>query len=182
MKRWIAMGFLVALAVGAHAAPPTPESVERMLAASRAEALLDGMRPQLHSTMLAAAKQASQGKPVTPEEQKVFLKFMESSSAVIAEETAMAKLKPMFMEIYTTHFSQEEVDGITAFYESPEGQSLLSKQPAVIQAVLQGMPQRLAGMTEKLKKLDQEMRVEIKALRDAVKPEAPAADGKSLSK
>jgi hypothetical protein len=40
---------------------------------------------------------------------------MESSSAVIAEETAMAKLKPMFMEIYTTHFSQEEVDGITAF-------------------------------------------------------------------
>jgi hypothetical protein len=59
MKRWIAMGFLVALAVGAHAAPPTPESVERMLAASRAEALLDGMRPQLHSTMLAAAKQAS---------------------------------------------------------------------------------------------------------------------------
>jgi hypothetical protein len=37
-------------------------------------------------------------------------------------------------------------------------------------------------MTEKLKKLDQEMRVEIKALRDAVKPEAPAADGKSLSK
>ena len=129
MKRWIAMGFLVALAVGAHAAPPTPESVERMLAASRAEALLDGMRPQLHSTMLAAATQASQGKPVTPEEQKVFLKFMESSSAVIAEETAMAKLKPMFMEIYTTHFSQEEVDGITAFYESPVGQSLLSKQP-----------------------------------------------------
>ena len=178
MKRWIAMGLLVACSAGAFAAPATPESVERMLAASKAEALLDGMRPQVHAMMVAAAKQASQGKPVTPQEQKLFTKFLEKVDGVIADETAFTKLKPMFIEIYSANFSQEEVDGITAFYGSPVGQSLLSKQPAVIQAVLQGMPHRLAGMTEKLKKLDQEMRAELKALNEPaktepVKPEPP---------
>ncbi|OYT92915.1 MAG: hypothetical protein CFE43_06475 [Burkholderiales bacterium PBB3] len=189
MKRWIAKGVATcvlaacaAYTTGALAAPASPESVERMLAASKAEALLDGMRPQLHSMMQAAAKQASQGKPVTPQEQKIFLQFMEKTSAVIADETSMAKLKPMLLEIYAANFSQEEVDGITAFYESSVGQSLLTKQPAVIQAVLQGMPQRLAGMTEKLKKLDQEMRVELKAVRESAKPDSPPAADKPLSK
>lgn len=182
MKRWIAMGFMVAMVAGAHAAPPTPESVERMLVASKAEALIEGMRPQLHSMMQTAAKQASQGKPVTPEEQKVFTTFFGKVSEVISEETSMTKLKPMFIEIYTANFTQEEVDGITAFYASPLGQSLLAKQPAVMQAVLSGMPQRLAGMTEKLKKLDQEMRVELKAVREAAKPASPASDAKPLSK
>lgn len=182
MKRWIVMGVLAASVSGAFAAPPSPESVERMLAASKAEALVESMRPQIHNMMKEAAKQASQGKPVTPPEQKVFLQFLDKVNAVIAEETSMAKLKPMFIEIYTANFSQEEVDGITAFYESPVGQSLLAKQPAVIQAVMQGMPQRLAGMTEKLKKLDQEMRIELKAVREAAKPETPPAADKPLSK
>ncbi|OYU44656.1 MAG: hypothetical protein CFE44_11780 [Burkholderiales bacterium PBB4] len=178
MKRWIAMGALVVGAAQAWAVPATAASVERLLVLTRADAVIEGMRPQMTAMMKAAAHQAAQGKSVSPQEQKVLDKFFEQANAVMAEELNMTKMKPFFVEVYTAHYSQEEVNGIIAFYESPVGQSLLSKQPAVMQTVLAGMPKLLAVMVERTTQLDVEMRAELKAVRDAAKPASPAAEVK----
>ena len=182
MKRWIAMGVLAVCAAGAWAEPATPASVERMLVLTRAEALIDGMRPQMSAMMRNAANQAAQGKGLSPQEQKVLDKFFDQANTVMAEELSMTKMKPFFVEVYTAQFSQEEVNGLIAFYESPLGQSLINKQPAVMQAVMAGMPKLMDTMIERTKKLDQEMRAELKALRESAKPDSPPAADKSLSK
>jgi hypothetical protein len=170
MKRWIATGFLTVCASVVFAAPATPASVERLLVLTRADALIEGMRPQMTAMMKAAANQAAQGKTVSPAEQKVLDKFFDQANAVMAEELNMTKMKPFFVEVYAAHYSQEEVNGIIAFYESPVGQSLLNKQPAIMQSVLAGLPKLLSTMAERTKLLDLEMRAELKALREPAKP------------
>ncbi len=151
----------------AHAAPPTPESIERLLVLSKSDKLLDAIKPQIQAMSKGMMEQALQGKKPTPEEQKVLDKFAARMVEVMGEGMSMTAMKPMMVETYAANFTQEEIDGISAFYASPVGQSMINKMPAVMQSVMAGMPKRMAPMIEKLKAAGDEMATELKALRAA---------------
>jgi hypothetical protein len=59
--------------------------------------------------------------------------------------------------------TQEEVDGIVAFYKTPPGQAMVQKLPALMQASGQRMQQQLAPVMEKLKQLQQETFLQLQA-------------------
>ncbi len=57
----------------------------------------------------------------------------------------------MFTEIYQESFSQEEIDGLIAFYASPAGRAYIDKMPLVMQKTMTVMQSRMPAMIERMR-------------------------------
>jgi hypothetical protein len=73
------------------------------------------------------------------------------------------KLRPLYVQIYQESFTQEEIDGPIAFYESPAGVAFVEKLPFVMQKSMSIMQSRMAPMMEKMKAAMKEAIAEPKA-------------------
>ena len=133
----------------ASAAPPTDESLEELMSAGNVHQLLSSVQSQMEATMKGAANQALEGKSLTPERQAIVDR----------------SLKPMFFRIYRQSFSQEDVDGIIAFYKTPAGQAMISKMPLVMQNTMAEMRQMLKPLQQKMVEIQQEAIDEIERRR-----------------
>ena len=81
----------------------------------------------------------------TPEQkaaaEKVSQKIIENTK-IISE-----KMRPLFVQIYSEVYSDDEIDAMLAFYESATGRAMVAKQPLIMSKVMTAlMPeiQRLA--------------------------------------
>ena len=63
----------------------------------------------------------------------------------------------LFAEVYTL----EELKGLVAFYESPLGQSMIEKQPVVIQKAMQISQKRMATLIPEIKKMSEAFEAEL---------------------
>ena len=79
------------------------------------------------------------------------------------EEMTWDKLRPLYVQIYQESFTQEEIDGLIAFYESPAGVAFVEKMPFVMQKSMSIMQSRMAPMMEKMKAAIKEAIAEPKA-------------------
>jgi hypothetical protein len=52
-------------------------------------------------------------------------------SQILSEEMSWDKLRPQFVKLYADKFTEEELDGILAFYKSPLGQAWNTKSAEV---------------------------------------------------
>jgi uncharacterized protein len=62
--------------------------------------------------------------------------------AMLREEMTWDKLRPVYVQIYQESFTQEEIDGLIAFYESPAGFAFVEKMPFVMQKSMSIMQSR----------------------------------------
>ena len=82
--------------------------------------------------------------------------FQDKVAAVIAEVFAWEKLKPAYVKLYAEEFSDEELDGIIAFYKSPSGQAMVSKTPSLMTKATTVVQARMAEAQPQLQKLMRE--------------------------
>jgi hypothetical protein len=73
------------------------------------------------------------------------------------------KLEPMYVRIYQKTFSQQEVDGMIAFYNTPAGQAVVTKMPAVMQNTMDEMLQMMTPVMQKMQRMQQDVVAEMKA-------------------
>ncbi len=165
MKRLITFAAATMFAVGAHAAPPSTESIEKLMAVTHVEKMQEAMRPQVQAMMKAMMDQAMKGQTVTAEQQKILDQFIAKAAAITSEETDFSKMKPMFIEIYGANLTQEDVDGLIAFYQTPTGQVVINKMPLIMQAIMKEMPKRMIPMLQKVQAAAQEMQEQLEALK-----------------
>jgi hypothetical protein len=69
----------------------------------------------------------------------------------------------VFVEVYQSAMTQEEVDGIVAFYRTPAGKAMVEKMPALMSASGQRMQQQLGPALEKIKQIQQETILQLQA-------------------
>lgn len=155
--------FLVATA--AHAAPPSEASIDELLAVTRVQRMLDGMFVNMDHVMRQSMASAVGNRPVSPEQQRVLDaapgKFME----VMREELSWARMRSLYVEVYRDTFTQEEVDGLLAFYRTPTGAAFVEKMPVVMQKSMSVMQARLGPLMEKMKAAMQQAMDEAKVAR-----------------
>jgi hypothetical protein len=132
MRRLLALVTLLA-SLNAYATPASQESVESLLAATKADSMMDSMYGGMEQMMRQGMKQALQGKSLSPEQQRIFDTVPTKFVAVMREEMSWQKMKPLYVQLYRDTFEQEEVDGLLAFYASPTGQAFVNKMPMVMQ-------------------------------------------------
>lgn len=151
------------LAGSAWSAPLTAASIEALLAVTKSEALVEKTSAELERNMQDAISASLQGRQPTEREQQIIQQMTRESAALIRQELSWATMRPMMVQIYQSTFTQEEVDGQTAFYRTPVGAAVVEKMPAVMQATMAATQQSLARLMPQLQAIAQKHLAQAKA-------------------
>jgi hypothetical protein len=73
------------------------------------------------------------------------------------------RIEAMYVRIYQETFTQTEIDGITAFYRTPAGESMLAKMPLVLQRSMAEVQQLMTSMLPRLQQMARQQAEKIKA-------------------
>lgn len=150
MRRFSALAVLLLASAVCHAAQPTAESIDALLKITKVESLLDTIYGQMENMMRQGMAQAVAGKPLSKEQQRVLDTAPRQFAGVMRSELSWASLKPMYVDIYRATFTQEEVNGMIAFYRTPAGAAMIDKMPVVLQKSNAAMQNRLPSLVQKM--------------------------------
>lgn len=153
----LALGLALASATPAFAAAPTDTDINRLLAASRAQTMLDSMLPQMEAMQQQQFAQLTQQQQLSPDQQTQLQRIQQRTSQTMREALSWSQMRPMYVDLYKKSFSQEDVLAMAEFYESSAGQSLLDKTPTLMQnlmvAIQLKMQPLLAGLQKDLEQI-----------------------------
>ena len=152
----VACAIALATLAGAARAAASAESVDRLMQAMRVQAQLEMIYNQTLPAMQNAMKQSLGAQMKSEEAQRMYDTVMPRVNAVIREELSWARLKPDFAAIYAETFSQQEIDGLVAFYQGPVGSALVAKMPQLAQRSTQLMQQRMGPLMQKVMQVTKE--------------------------
>lgn len=155
--------FFIAPVFNANAAVPSEQSIKQLLTVTDSRKLVDRMTGEMEGMMKGAMQQALKGQTISPKQQKIIDDMQSKTLAVLKQELNWDVLEPMYLKIYAESFTQEEIDGILAFYATPAGQALIQKMPSVMQKSTEEMQKRMASLMQKLQKIQQDAQTELKA-------------------
>jgi len=145
------------------AGPATDESVRQLLAVAQAHKLADSVMKQMDTLMLQTIEEATHGQPIPPKVQKQIDKNQAEVMALLKDVLDWKKLEPIYIRVYQKTFSQQEVDGMIAFYKTPSGQAVISKMPMVMQNTMEEMQAMMGPVMQKMQKMQQDVMAEMKA-------------------
>jgi hypothetical protein len=87
----------------------------------------------------------------TNNSQKALLvKRLNDVKETMKEDLSWKNQEPMYTRIYSENLTQEEVDGVIAFYKSPAGQSWLKKTPLIFEKAKQEGEVMMLSLTQKV--------------------------------
>jgi uncharacterized protein len=112
----------------------------------------------------AAQRFASTGVSAQPDN-KGLAAYYDKLNALVAESYNWTKLEPAYEQVYADLYTEDELDGILAFYKSPVGQAFLAKTPEATRLVLQISKQQFDGLTPQLQKLTEDYVAHLRAQR-----------------
>ncbi|AMP12966.1 DUF2059 domain-containing protein [Collimonas pratensis] len=151
MRRFSILFFAVFFSTAVHAASPSDASIEELLNSMHAEKIMDLMLPAIDKSMHQSMAMATEGKTLSAKQQQILDASTAKMMALMKDEMSWDKMHPMYVQIYRESFTQEEIDGLVAFYKSPAGVAYINKMPAVMQKTMGLMQTRMAEMIPKMK-------------------------------
>jgi hypothetical protein len=151
MKSLLALVAAILVSLAAHAAPPTDESIDALLTASKTQRTLEGVLSSMDQLMRQSQAAASRGQPLSAQQQRVMEAVTSRLALVIRDELSWSNMRPVYLQIYRESFTQEEVDGVLAFYTSPAGIAFVEKMPLVMQKSTELMQGRMAPMIKRIR-------------------------------
>jgi hypothetical protein len=143
-------------------APPSEASIKQLLEVAQAHKLIDSVMAQMDGLMTQTIAQATQGKEIPAKVQKDIDKRQAEVVGLMKELLDWSKLEPMYVRIYQKTFTQQEVDGMIAFYKTPAGQAVISKMPAAMQKTMDEVQQMLGPVMQKMQRMQQDVVAEMK--------------------
>jgi hypothetical protein len=162
MRKFLAAAML-ALSLGqANAAPPSTESIDRLLALTKTESVMESMYGSIEQIMRQAMIQAVGDKPLSAEQKRAIELVPSKFVAVMRTEFTWAVMKPRYVQLYQETFEQEEIDGLIAFYGSPVGQAFTNKMPIVMQKSMNLAQTQLRSLLPKIRQATDEALKEAK--------------------
>jgi uncharacterized protein len=145
---------LISFAAFANDAPPSDESIQELSTLSHRDEVYRGMKSQLDATISSSIKEASQGQAATPERQAVLDRMRAKMVAAFDESFNAEAMQNLTVRIYQATYTQDEVDGLIAFY----------KTPLLMQNSMQEMQALMRPMIQRIKQIKEEGEQEMKAL------------------
>jgi len=118
-----AAAFLLAGAAWADDASKLAKAQE-LLQISKME---QGFKQMLERTQATVKAQAARQQPAGADKAA----FEQKISEIVSQRLSWDKLGPQIVKAYADTFTEEELDGVLAFYKSPAGQAWFAKSPAV---------------------------------------------------
>ncbi|MDE2427844.1 MAG: DUF2059 domain-containing protein [Burkholderiales bacterium] len=149
------------LAEPAQAAAPTEASIKEIFVLTNTQGMLKNIDAQLVPIRKKMFEEATKNTPQTQEREQAIDRFLKKTDSILKETINWDVLEPKFVDIYSQSLSQEEVDGIIAFYKSPAGQAFIKKMPVLTHNSLVMRQKMMVPMMQKMqiavKELQEEM-------------------------
>lgn len=142
---------------------PTEASIKELLEVAQSHKLVDSVIARMENLTQQTIAQATRGQQVPPNVQKDIDQRRGEMVAMMKDLLDWKKLEPMYVRIYQKTFTQQEVDGMIAFYKSPAGHAVISKMPAALQTTIDEMQAMMGPVMEKLQRLQQDVAAALKA-------------------
>lgn len=137
----MALTALVCCSFFSQAEPAKRETIEQVLKATDAPAMLDYAYAQMEQ--MAVPKQANANDALSQ-------KHLREMQQLLRTEMSWQQLEEPIIGIYTQVFSEDEMQSILSFYQSEAGQKLVKRQPELVQQSMQMMQTLMQNMMPKI--------------------------------
>jgi hypothetical protein len=127
---------------------------EELLQLTQGDQMLKMMEPMMKGMV------AQMDKDMSAEQRAKVGEMQGKMMALIA--VRLSKAKPALVKVYTDTYTEEEIDGILAFYKSPVGKAFLQKMPEVMQRSMPVMMQLMGDLQPELKTMMEGMKEKSK--------------------
>lgn len=162
LRQAVVMALLLGAIHSSNAAPPSVESLDRLIKVTESEQLLASMQPQLDAMINRSIQSALKGRTPTAAQQQALDRYAQRVRTILDEELAWPQLRERMLRIYADALTQEEVDGMLAFYATPAGQAVIKKMPRLMQTLMADMQQRMTPMIGKVEQASRELARELR--------------------
>lgn len=158
-------------------AAPTPAQLElarEVIKATQFDRMFDQMGVQMQKI---AASQLNVSSPnLTPEQKEAAGKVMGEVMTISmdAAKQMLAKVDTIYAQVY----SEAELKAMLAFFASPEGQSMLQKQPQIMQHMMPLVQEMQKDIGPKIQAIVQKAKADAEAEKAAKAAPAAPADAK----
>jgi hypothetical protein len=170
MVKYILAIFIFSSAVAFAAdTVPSEASIREILAVTDAKQVVDATLIHIDGLTQKAMQEATKGHSLTSEQQQLIEKNRAQIQSIMKEELAWDKLEPLYIQVYQKSLTQEEVNGMLAFYKTPVGQSVIKKLPLVVQNSMVEMQKRMAPMMQRIQRMQQDVVTQLRASDNAQK-------------
>ena len=103
--------------------------INELFALTHVDHLTDQMANQMLGQMNNRMKQETAGSQLTPKQNQIMSDFTGKIAEMIHGQLSWNKVKPQFVTLYASTYTEPEIDSILAFYRSPAGQTMMAKLP-----------------------------------------------------
>ncbi|MGA1981350.1 MAG: DUF2059 domain-containing protein [Acidobacteriaceae bacterium] len=111
----------------------------------------------------------------TPDAKAKAADFEKQARQMVDDQVSWKVIQSQFTDIYAKSFTDEELDGIIAFYKSPAGSALLTKMPDINQQISQFAGGRVQAMRPQLQQLFTDFKKNLAPPPPFLGPVPPAA-------
>ncbi len=146
--------FLVAPAVAGQ----KEDLAKEMLALIDMQKTMSQMVAQVQQIQAAQLK----GLNIPEKDQEKVLQFQSKLTKKIFDAISWNKMEPEYIALFSNVYTVEELKVTVEFYKSPVGQSMLKKQPIVIQKTMQIAQAKVQSLLPELKKMTEDFAASVK--------------------
>ena len=143
--------------------PASEASIKELLELGRVQKLIDSIWAQMDGLMKQAMQKATEGKPVSAKVQEHIDKLQADLMNTAKEEFSWEKMEPLYQRVYQKSLTQQEVDGMIAFYKTPAGQAVITKLPVILQNTFAEVREMMGPMMQRIERMQQDVIAEMKA-------------------
>jgi hypothetical protein len=101
---------------------------------------------------------------MTPAQQKLTQDFQDRALTIVSDRVGWKAVEPDYVKLYMNTYSEQEINGILAFYKSPVGQAMLTKAPQLSAGVVQIVHTRMGDYQTKMQALQDDYMKQMTAL------------------
>jgi len=145
--------------------------VRELFALLHVEHISDQIRSSVMSQTAAIPKQLF-GPEISPENKAKFDVLQEKILQTVDAQVGWRVLEPQYVKLYTDTYSEEEINGIVAFYKTPAGAAMIAKSPELSTKSIQLVQSKMAAVQPQLKQMVEDF---VRDTKPASTPAAPAA-------
>ena len=87
---------------------------------------------------------------MTAEIKKMAESFLNIYKNIVKEEFSWKKMMPDYIRIYRETFTEEELQSLIAFYESPTGKMFIRKMPLIMDKTSDIMRQKMVSILSRM--------------------------------
>jgi hypothetical protein len=140
---------------------------EELIKITDGDTVMEKMKAQVTMIFQQIASQMNIQEADKPKLEKYSARF----DAILKEDMAWEKVKPQYLDLYTSVFTEEETKGLVDFYKSDLGKKVTAKMPDLMQQSMTVARTYMQGVVPKLEALTEEMRLDF----EKAPSQAPAA-------